>query len=238
MGLNMFLYLKNGFFSLLVNCVSEKFLFQCSICKWWRDKWSVLSSSLIIDTYPISLLFPPINLVNFGLIIVDITLLEFIIVIVTSVVGKIILHLNPDSFYDSHFASLSLNDLTSTLVGRLMSVIGGGSGCVRSRRGNVRLVIKACIKVQNDVASGAEDRVITEKREPTIQQHQGCAHYAQWDYHICPIRRPRIPRPSEPFHRLQFNQIHPPFSSLSPLRLYFAATSNPTLPPFIIIITV
>lgn len=161
-----------------------------------------MSSSLIIDTYPISLLFPPINLVNFGLIIVDITLLEFIIVIVTSVVGKIILHLNPDSFYDSHFASLSLNDLTSTLVGRLMSVIGGGSGCVRSRRGNVRLVIKACIKVQNDVASGAEDRVITEKREPTIQQHQGCAHYAKWDYHNRHICHLCISRPSKPFHRL------------------------------------
>lgn len=176
----------------------KKICFNVEFVKWWRDKWSVLSSSLIIDTYSISLLFPPINLVKFGLIIVDITLLESIIV----VVGKTILHLNPDSFYSSHFASLSLNDLTSTLVGRLMSVIGGGSGCVRSKRGNVRLVIKACIKVQNDVASGAEERVVTEKRDLIVQQHQGCAHYAKWDYHNRHICHLCISRPLKPFHRL------------------------------------
>lgn len=54
-----------------------------------------------------------VKLINFNLIIIDTTLLEFIISTTASTVGKTILHLDPNSFYGSHFASLSLHNLTS-----------------------------------------------------------------------------------------------------------------------------
>ncbi|XP_045812878.1 rab escort protein 1 [Trifolium pratense] len=59
--------------------------------------------------------YPPIDPVNFDLIIVGTGLSESIIAAAASAVGKTILHLDPNSFYGSHFASLSLEDFTSYL---------------------------------------------------------------------------------------------------------------------------
>ncbi|KAK7307433.1 hypothetical protein VNO77_40492 [Canavalia gladiata] len=60
--------------------------------------------------------YPPIDPVNFDLIIVGTGLSESIIAAAASAVGKTILHLDPNPFYGSHFASLSLHDLTSYLT--------------------------------------------------------------------------------------------------------------------------
>ncbi|RZC30202.1 Rab escort protein 1 isoform B [Glycine soja] len=60
--------------------------------------------------------YPPIDPVNFDLIIVGTALSESVIAAAASAVGKTILHLDPNSFYGSHFASLSLHDLTSYLT--------------------------------------------------------------------------------------------------------------------------
>ncbi|RDY11142.1 Rab escort protein 1, partial [Mucuna pruriens] len=59
--------------------------------------------------------YPPIDPVNFDLIIVGTGLSESVIAAAASAVGKTILHLDPNSFYGSHFASLSLHELTSYL---------------------------------------------------------------------------------------------------------------------------
>ncbi|XP_027360300.1 rab escort protein 1 [Abrus precatorius] len=63
------------------------------------------------DPFP----YPPIDPVNFDLIIVGTGLSESVIAAAASALGKTVLHLDPNSFYGSHFASLSLNDLTSYL---------------------------------------------------------------------------------------------------------------------------
>ncbi|KHN35959.1 Rab proteins geranylgeranyltransferase component A [Glycine soja] len=60
--------------------------------------------------------YPPIDPVNFDLIIVGTALSESVIAATTSAVGKTILHLDPNSFYGSHFASLFFHDLTSYLT--------------------------------------------------------------------------------------------------------------------------
>ncbi|KAG5098882.1 hypothetical protein JHK82_048736 [Glycine max] len=60
--------------------------------------------------------YPSIDPVNFDLIIVGTALSECVIAVAASVVGKTILHLDPNSFYDSHFASLSFHNLTSYLT--------------------------------------------------------------------------------------------------------------------------
>ncbi|KAG5001180.1 hypothetical protein JHK87_022252 [Glycine soja] len=60
--------------------------------------------------------YPPIDPINFDLIIVGTVLSESIIAVAAFVVGKTILHLDPNSFYDNHFASLSFHDLTSYLT--------------------------------------------------------------------------------------------------------------------------
>ncbi|KAK7406928.1 hypothetical protein VNO78_08564 [Psophocarpus tetragonolobus] len=60
--------------------------------------------------------YPPIDPINFDLIIVGTALSESVIAAAASAVGKTILHLDPNSFYGSHFASLSLHDLSSYLT--------------------------------------------------------------------------------------------------------------------------
>jgi len=60
--------------------------------------------------------YPPIDPVNFDLIIVGTGLSESVIAAAASAAGKTILHLDPNSFYGSHFASLSFHDLTSYLT--------------------------------------------------------------------------------------------------------------------------
>ncbi|KAK7252634.1 hypothetical protein RIF29_36721 [Crotalaria pallida] len=62
-----------------------------------------------------ALSYPPIDPVNFDLIIVGTGLSESVIAAAASAVGKTVLHLDPNSFYGSHFASLSLDELTSYL---------------------------------------------------------------------------------------------------------------------------
>ncbi|MED6220142.1 hypothetical protein PIB30_041990 [Stylosanthes scabra] len=59
--------------------------------------------------------YPPIEPTNFDLIIVGTGLPESILAAAASAVGKAVLHLDPNSFYGSHFATLSLTDLTSHL---------------------------------------------------------------------------------------------------------------------------
>ncbi|KAL5099672.1 hypothetical protein RYX36_003999 [Vicia faba] len=59
--------------------------------------------------------YPPIDPVNFDLIIIGTGLPESIIAAAASAVGKTILHLDPNSFYGSHFSSLSLEEITSYL---------------------------------------------------------------------------------------------------------------------------
>ncbi|ESW29997.1 hypothetical protein PHAVU_002G116400 [Phaseolus vulgaris] len=60
--------------------------------------------------------YPPIDPVNFDLIIVGTGLSESIIAAAASAAGKTILHLDPNSFYGSHFASLSFLHLTAYLT--------------------------------------------------------------------------------------------------------------------------
>lgn len=59
--------------------------------------------------------YPPIDPVNFDLIVIGTGLSESIIAAAASAVGKTVLHLDPNSFYGSHFASLSLEEITSYL---------------------------------------------------------------------------------------------------------------------------
>jgi len=59
--------------------------------------------------------YPPIDPIKFDLIIVGTGLSESIISAAASAVGKTILHLDPNPFYGSHFASLSFEDLISHL---------------------------------------------------------------------------------------------------------------------------
>ncbi|KAI4314650.1 hypothetical protein L6164_027538 [Bauhinia variegata] len=59
--------------------------------------------------------YPPIDPVNFDLIIVGTGLSESVIAAAASAVGKTVLHLDPNSFYGSHFASLPLDEFASFL---------------------------------------------------------------------------------------------------------------------------
>ena len=60
--------------------------------------------------------YPPIEAVNFDLIIIGTGISESIIVAAASAVRKTVLHLDPNAFYGSHFASLSHVDFTSFLT--------------------------------------------------------------------------------------------------------------------------
>ncbi|CAL0331665.1 unnamed protein product [Lupinus luteus] len=62
-----------------------------------------------------ALSYPPIDPDHFDLIIVGTGLSESVIAAAASAVGKTVLHLDHNSFYGSHFASLSLEELTSYL---------------------------------------------------------------------------------------------------------------------------
>ncbi|KAE9606929.1 hypothetical protein Lal_00026441 [Lupinus albus] len=62
-----------------------------------------------------ALSYPPIDPEHFDLIIVGTGLSESVIAAAASAVGKTVLHLDYNSFYGSHFASLSLEELTSYL---------------------------------------------------------------------------------------------------------------------------
>ncbi|KAL6575145.1 hypothetical protein OROMI_012430 [Orobanche minor] len=59
--------------------------------------------------------YPPIEPSNFDLIVIGTGLPESIIASAASAAGKTVLHLDPNSFYGSHSASLPLNDLISFL---------------------------------------------------------------------------------------------------------------------------
>lgn len=59
--------------------------------------------------------YPPIDPVNFDLIIVGTGLSESVIAAAVAAAGKTVLHLDPNSFYGSYFASLSLDEFTSYL---------------------------------------------------------------------------------------------------------------------------
>lgn len=71
--------------------------------------------------------YPPIDPVSFDLIIVGTGLSESIIAAAASAVGKTILHLDPNSFYGSHFASLSLEEITSYLNSPPKSITAAAS---------------------------------------------------------------------------------------------------------------
>ncbi|KAK1382801.1 Rab escort protein 1 [Heracleum sosnowskyi] len=60
--------------------------------------------------------FPPIEPTSFDLIIIGTGLHESIIAAAASAAGKSVLHLDPNAFYGSHFASLSLPDLSTFLT--------------------------------------------------------------------------------------------------------------------------
>ncbi|KAL8090093.1 hypothetical protein AgCh_039534 [Apium graveolens] len=60
--------------------------------------------------------FPPIEPTTFDLIIIGTGLHESIIAAAASAAGKSVLHLDSNAFYGSHFASLSLSDLSSFLT--------------------------------------------------------------------------------------------------------------------------
>ncbi|OIV94372.1 hypothetical protein TanjilG_25434 [Lupinus angustifolius] len=62
-----------------------------------------------------TLTYPPIDPDHFDLIIVGTGLSESVIAAAASAVGKTVLHLDHNSFYGSHFASLSLEELASYL---------------------------------------------------------------------------------------------------------------------------
>jgi RAB protein geranylgeranyltransferase component A len=55
--------------------------------------------------------YPPIELSNFDLIVLGTGLPESMIAAATSANNKTVLHLDPNPFYASHYASLSLLDL-------------------------------------------------------------------------------------------------------------------------------
>ncbi|KAJ1403853.1 Rab protein geranylgeranyltransferase component A [Sesbania bispinosa] len=74
-----------------------------------------------------ALSYPPIDPVNFDLIIVGTGLPESIIAAAASAVGKTILHLDPNTFYGGHFASLSLDDLTSYINSTPKSITAAAS---------------------------------------------------------------------------------------------------------------
>ncbi|XP_031269319.1 rab escort protein 1 isoform X1 [Pistacia vera] len=59
--------------------------------------------------------YPPIEPTTFDLIIIGTGLPESVISAAASAVGKSVLHLDPNPFYGSHFASLSIPDITSFL---------------------------------------------------------------------------------------------------------------------------
>lgn len=60
--------------------------------------------------------FPPIEPTTFDLIIIGTGLHESIIAAAASAAGKSVLHLDPNAFYGSHFASLCLSDLSTFLT--------------------------------------------------------------------------------------------------------------------------
>lgn len=60
--------------------------------------------------------YPPIDPINFDLIVVGTGLLESVISAAASAAGKSVLHLDPNSFYGSYFSSLPLDDLSSFLT--------------------------------------------------------------------------------------------------------------------------
>ncbi|KAK6125536.1 hypothetical protein DH2020_040721 [Rehmannia glutinosa] len=66
-------------------------------------------------------LYPPIEPSNFDLIVIGTGLPESIIASAASAAGKTVLHLDPNPFYGSHFASLPLNDLVSFLQSQSQS---------------------------------------------------------------------------------------------------------------------
>ncbi|XP_019172369.1 PREDICTED: rab escort protein 1 isoform X3 [Ipomoea nil] len=59
--------------------------------------------------------YPPIEPSNFDLIVIGTGLPESIVAAAASAAGKSVLHLDSNSFYGSHYASLPLNDFTSFL---------------------------------------------------------------------------------------------------------------------------
>ncbi|KAK9284815.1 hypothetical protein L1049_023992 [Liquidambar formosana] len=60
--------------------------------------------------------YPPIDPTTFDLILVGTGLPESVIAAAASAAGKTVLHLDPNSFYGSHFSSLPLDELTSFLT--------------------------------------------------------------------------------------------------------------------------
>jgi len=99
---------------------------------------------------------------------------------------------------------------------------GAGKGVADGAEGAVPdagLVVETCVGIQNGGASRAEKRVVWEDRDLT--HHQWSAQYAQRDHQIRLLRRPRIPCPPEPFHRLQFHQVHLSFSHAVRMEITF-----------------
>ncbi|KAG8363561.1 hypothetical protein BUALT_Bualt19G0035300 [Buddleja alternifolia] len=65
--------------------------------------------------------YPPIEPSNFDLIVIGTGLPESILASAASAVGKTVLHLDPNPFYGTHYASLPLNDLISFLQSQSQS---------------------------------------------------------------------------------------------------------------------